>query len=338
MPERVILHVGPHKTGTTALQKAFAVNAKRLAAYGILYPDTGRDGAAHQNVARACWKADNPLLGELAEEIADCRVAFLSSELISALDLKGLQRLAPVFADVPIEVVYVLRRLPLLLPSHWRELVKHGQSLDFGEYLEYARGEAPWRYLAPPMPVAQLERLSEVFGSESLRLAVYDQRACQIEGYGPGFIDDVFGLGHEAAHFETERYNITAPDWQVELGRHLNIMAGDKLNYPQKFALRNAMVSRVSEDAPDWLDEFQSRYEGAEPERLSDQTPFVRGEVEEVLRLYEAYFVDPVEDFTAPLESEVRVIATDQLPAAVGKGIHDLFSDLVAQLPADLKP
>jgi len=38
---KLVLHIGTHKTGTTAIQKIFAANRSRLAKHGIIYPDFG---------------------------------------------------------------------------------------------------------------------------------------------------------------------------------------------------------------------------------------------------------------------------------------------------------
>jgi hypothetical protein len=37
-----LLHIGPHKTGSTAVQGAFHLARERLAAQGVVYPGQGR--------------------------------------------------------------------------------------------------------------------------------------------------------------------------------------------------------------------------------------------------------------------------------------------------------
>lgn len=335
MVERVVLHVGPHKTGSTALQEAFAMNATHLRACGVLYPETGRSGSAHQNVARGCWTDGDPVLDVLRDEIADARMVFLSSELFSALDLKGLRRLAGLFGDAPVEIVYVLRRLPLLLQSHWRELIKHGQPLTFPDYLDLARDIAPHPQLAAPMPAAQLGRLEQVFGSEGLRLIVYDARRTDRARYGVDFIDDALGLGQIAARFETSEFNLTAPGWQVELGRHLNILAGTSLRYSQKFSLRNLMIARIDDAPPDWLDDFKAAYAAADPEVISDQTPFVQEQVTTVLDRYGDYLIDAADAYTAPVTAEVRSLSPAHADPALNAAVKALYGALLLEVPED---
>ena len=332
MAERVVLHVGPQKTGSTALQKAFAEGAGILAGAGIHYPLAGREGVAHQDVARACWTPDGSVLADLAREIADVRVAFLSSELFSPLDVTGLGRLADALGGATVEIVYMLRRPPLHLPSHWRELVKHGQAMDFADYLKVAEDRRPRPHIFVPLPSDQLARLAKVFGPEGLRLLVYDARRDDIAGYGPGFIDDVFGLGHLADRFETGRYNKTAPDWQVELGRHMNVIAGATLSYPVKTRLRSLMIRELGAAQPAWLDDFRAAQSAASAVSLSQDTPLVRAEVEAVLAAYGDYLMDPAESYSAPVSSEVRCIAPEALDAPLAGAVRAFYDDLVARL------
>jgi hypothetical protein len=49
---KLVLHIGTHKTGTTAIQKVFAANRSRLANYGIIYPDFGLQQVKRNTVGR----------------------------------------------------------------------------------------------------------------------------------------------------------------------------------------------------------------------------------------------------------------------------------------------
>ena len=47
MVKRILLHIGTHKTGTSALQRVFQSERATLAASGICYPSTNREPFAH---------------------------------------------------------------------------------------------------------------------------------------------------------------------------------------------------------------------------------------------------------------------------------------------------
>ena len=56
MPQKqLILHVGFHKSGTTALQESFFAQRKELEDQGVLYPSVG-------------WQAHHELLGRWPED------------------------------------------------------------------------------------------------------------------------------------------------------------------------------------------------------------------------------------------------------------------------------
>lgn len=331
MADRIVLHVGPHKTGSTALQHMLATNRRLLARYGIHYPITGLDGAAHQDVARACWGKDSSLLVELANEMAEHDTVFISSELISALDKKGVARLKSAFGETQVEIIYVIRRLPNLLASHWRELIKHGQKLSFEEYLENAVVDTGRPNLVPPMPMLHLDRLCGFFGSDGLRILCYDARNTEVENYGQDFVDDIFGIGHEEA-FRTKQLNTTAPDWQVELGRHMNILGNAALNYPQRLNLRKKLFERMADDALDWMPDFAAQYDAAVPINLSDQTDWIAQEQEAVVQMYGSRFVDPVESYLAPTSKQIRQLPLGMLSPQLRSNIEILFKELAANL------
>ena len=47
----MFVHCGLHKTGTTAIQTAFAEHRDRLRAHGVLYPSRGSHQVGHHNLA-----------------------------------------------------------------------------------------------------------------------------------------------------------------------------------------------------------------------------------------------------------------------------------------------
>lgn len=332
MPENVVIHVGPHKTGTTALQKAFAINADRLGRYGICYPGSGRAGAAHQNIAKACREKNTRLLGDLAEEVSDQRKVLLSSELFSALDKRSLQLLADTLSGAEFQIVYVLRRLPALWVSHWKEQLKHGKSMSFHEYLGFIGDPDVGHYVTPPQPVLQLDNLKNVFGRDALRLFIYDARRVETQDYGPDFVDELFGIGQDANYFKTSVLNQTAPDWQIELQRQLNILAGDQMDYPRKWKLRSLLIKEIEESPPAWIAEFKKTFEMAPKVTISELSPAVAAEQNETMRKYRAQIADPLDAYCAPIEISVHHLDPTTLPRNLRGEIHLLFERLSAQV------
>jgi len=138
-----LLHIGPHKTGTTSLQGAFHKNRDRLAEHGVHYAGKGRQpraAAAAVTLERvldgfsASSAADWPaLVKEVASSDAD-RVVISSETFANA---------APEVAATVIEafgpqthVVITLRPLVKLLPSQWQQFVQAGSTIAYADWLE----------------------------------------------------------------------------------------------------------------------------------------------------------------------------------------------------------
>ncbi len=328
MPDVVYLHVGPHKTGTTSLQHAFYSNTARLRRYGIHYPNTGRMGAAHQNIARACRDQDHDTLGALQDEIRDVPKVLISSELIAGLGDRGLHLLRDALDCANVQIAYTLRRLPAHWASHWKELIKHGQPFSFTQYLALMQDQNTRRVNLPPQPFRQLINLERVFGRDALRVMIYDARSTPIQDYGPNFVDDFLGLGQEADHFTTHRANVTSSDWQTELIRHINILSIEKRNYATKWAMRAALLQDLEKARPEWIAEFILVYERSRPSLISNLTPAVMSEQAKVLEKYADLIIDPIEAYRAPMTVEVRDVDPRQLPRPLRGAIESYCADL----------
>src|SRR6202050_825505 len=75
-----VLHIGPHKTGTTMIQDALHLARARLAAQGVVYPGTGRQPLR----AMLAVTGQPTLIGEPDPDMADW--ALLVREVTAARD------------------------------------------------------------------------------------------------------------------------------------------------------------------------------------------------------------------------------------------------------------
>ena len=172
-----ILHVGPHKTGTTYLQSCFSHHRATLAARGVIVPaawDHSSDNASHTGLVRAVSSE-----GDLGEAAAVINGAFagsgvnqllVSAEDISTLNTEALFRLRNLFAGFDLTIVYYVRRWSDLLPSVYQEQVKHGETVSFPEFLATRLRNPEGYAFSYEM---RLAKLIEVFGRESIRLVSY---------------------------------------------------------------------------------------------------------------------------------------------------------------------
>ncbi|MFU8882227.1 MAG: hypothetical protein ACNA7Q_07650 [Rhodobacterales bacterium] len=140
--QRLVLHVGPHKTATTYMQTNFARLRPRLAQAGWIYPDavgiqSGIPEAHHDLAYRAetyFWpnRDNHHQLTRLANLLQqNGKNLLLSAEGFSMWSLPQYLRLADILGFHRIEVAYALRDPVALLHSYWAEEVKQGMTASF---------------------------------------------------------------------------------------------------------------------------------------------------------------------------------------------------------------
>ena len=129
-PNAVLVHVGPYKTGTTALQTSLHARRRELATHGVTYPGT------HHRQMRPSWAlvgrsrlGNDPVPTEEWDEmVAECRSApgrvMISSEDLSSAAPDQVRTLVDDLGHDRVHVLFVVRRLDRLLPSSWQERVK----------------------------------------------------------------------------------------------------------------------------------------------------------------------------------------------------------------------
>lgn len=144
------LHIGLPKTGTTFLQKTLAAARVELAERGIDYPDSGyynHQIALYEPLASHLPWAARPGLPErwaalrsaLGRE--DGCLALVSAEALSALDESGVVRLAELVAARQLDRLLITARpLEVLLPSHWQQNLKRGDTDELDAFASSALG------------------------------------------------------------------------------------------------------------------------------------------------------------------------------------------------------
>jgi len=155
---RLILHIGPKKTGSTALQKYLYQNRNELSSrYQICYPIPHFGGEAHHELiyginyqlngtapyaeALGISKIPHPiemLQGYIKQATeSDCQTIILSSETLFELNEKQQELLEKSTEGIEeIEYVFGVRDRVGLVVSRWQEEVKHGYTKSLSEYIE----------------------------------------------------------------------------------------------------------------------------------------------------------------------------------------------------------
>jgi hypothetical protein len=182
----LILHIGTHKTGTSALQTFFSRRRDALAdRFGIHYLRAGLgSGKAHHELAWAVRDKHNVPMRvwkEAREEIADCDAptTVISSEAFWFADPALVKKALGPVED--LQIVLYLRRQDKYLQSLYKQTVTGGRRNDFASWLEgrTTRGD----YLGV------VRAWAEAFGREAIQIRPYER-----EGRTIDVVDDFAGV------------------------------------------------------------------------------------------------------------------------------------------------
>ena len=145
-PGEVLLHVGVHKTGTTALQAALFDARPALREQGVVYPGRTRSHYMHGLAAigrRRGWSNGGavPREGLWTDLVAttaattDKRI-IISGESFCEASVEQAASIVAALGGPRVKVVVTLRPLEQLLPSTWQQYVKAGSSLRYSDWLD----------------------------------------------------------------------------------------------------------------------------------------------------------------------------------------------------------
>ena len=187
----VLLHIGVHKTGTTAVQGALAAARPRLEAQGVRY---AAKTISHYHAAMAAigkrrgWELGGgvPKSGRwerLVKEVARATVPIvISSEAFCEASDDAARTIVDSLGGERVKVLVTLRPLENLIPSSWQEYVKGGLATTYDDWLaDTMRGPGSSRLITPSFwkrndHAAVVERWARVVGADRLTVIVVDTR------------------------------------------------------------------------------------------------------------------------------------------------------------------
>ncbi|MDQ1695078.1 MAG: hypothetical protein QOJ03_431 [Frankiaceae bacterium] len=153
----VLLHIGPHKTGTTALQGAFHSNRDALAEHGVHYAGRGRQPmlAALAMTGRPGRRGDtqtSPRRAEaLAEEVAGAlsQRVVVSTEFLADASADAAREAVRRLGGPRAQVVVTLRPLGRIMPSQWQQYVQNGLRARYDVWLDHMLNKPPYNRPTP---------------------------------------------------------------------------------------------------------------------------------------------------------------------------------------------
>lgn len=149
----VLVHIGPYKTGTTAIQFSLHKHRADLLARGVLYPGDddhrqtrpgyallGKTPSGLPPTAAHEWD-------DLVEEVRSTRMRVcISSEDLASAGPRAIRTLVDDLGPDRVHVLIVVRRLDKILPSAWQERIKSwNETLAYEDWLREVLAEDPSR-------------------------------------------------------------------------------------------------------------------------------------------------------------------------------------------------
>lgn len=183
-----IVHIGPPKTGTTAVQSALFRRRDELASYGVAYPGQRR----HERSAVSAVAFEETLAGypdDILEEWqrftrevrgSAAERVFVSSETFSRAPDSRLPRIVEDLGGPGLQVVITMRPLGQILPSRWQQQMQDFQVDSYSDWLRrlFDAGAEADPSTAPVWRRYRVDRLIErwgaLVGEENVTVVVLD--------------------------------------------------------------------------------------------------------------------------------------------------------------------
>lgn len=239
---RVLLHVGTPKTGTSYLQDVLFRNRERLAEQGILYPAERFDAhfLAALDLMRLPWGGlEAEAVGawdDLATRVREWQgTAIISHEILAhATGAQAARALSSLgHPETEVHLVLSVRDLVRQIPAEWQENVKHRRTLGYAAFLERIRDPdrasklAAWFWGVQEVPDI-LNRWGATLDPAHVHLVTVPA-----PGSEPGLLwerfSHAFGLTDLDLDLEAERANPSLGAPETELLRRLNKRVNDVL-------------------------------------------------------------------------------------------------------------
>ena len=236
LPERaVLLHVGPHKTGTTSIQFAFHLARPALVEHGVRYAGSRRHSVEAAQAVRGVAPKPSHRHGmrqwrELVDEArsaADERVV-ISSEWLSEARPAMIPTIIEDLGADRVHVVVTLRSLASILPSQWQQYVQGGVTLGYEEWLEavlrHPEGGVTQSFWLRHRHDELIARWAEVVGSDRVIAIVADERDRR---FVLASFEQLLGLPEDTLALHEDRANRSLTLPEIEVVRRINTVLGE---------------------------------------------------------------------------------------------------------------
>jgi hypothetical protein len=234
LPEKsLLLHIGPSKTGTTAIQQALFEARPKMAELGVLHAGM----AAQPMNAVLALRGVRPLVGHgvprieqwewLVEQVttANDRRVIISSEFFADAHVEDARRMVRELGGPRIHVVVTLRPLTKIMPSQWQQYLRNRASFTYDEWLVGMLKKPPYNKPTPTFWERHhhdvlVERWASIVGPANVTVIVPDEgdRASLLRTF-----EEMAGLPNGLLFANPSNENRSLSFGEIELVRQMNI-------------------------------------------------------------------------------------------------------------------
>lgn len=227
---RVVIHGGPHKSGTTSFQTLMDASRERLLEAGVYYPD-GPKGqhAAILNTKLPSWESGALRAAVEATLAAGAHTLLMSAEVVCSIGVAGFRRLAESLVDCDPCFVFVFRDWSTFLPSRWAQNCKRRDSQPLGAYIERVLS---WEEHIDHRFDLVLSHCQEGAGAPIVALS-FDRAVAEHGSVVPTLVEALSLPAFLKDGAAGAWANATADRDAIELVRLLNGVIADRLDLPQ---------------------------------------------------------------------------------------------------------
>lgn len=331
---KVFLHVGSPKTGTTFLQNVLWGQREAAAAQGLLLPlDRFADHyLASLDVRGLAGREAHPLraVGSwqrmVDQTLAHRGSVLISHELLAAATAEQARAaLAPLIdGGAEVHLVLTVRDLERQLTAEWQEHVKHRATATFSEFVAGLKADTErrtWFWKVQDF-AGVVERWGADLPADRIHVVTVPPKGTESSVLWNRFAG-VLGLEPGAFDLDIGRANTSLGMEAAELLRRVNVELGDRLPLPGPYPtiVKNIFAHRVLEPHPGTrlrLDGDDARFARQQSrliaERLGGMDIDIVGDLAELVPAEPAVDVpDPVQPSTEALLDESVAALVDLL-------------------------
>jgi len=230
LPEGVrLVHVGPHKTGTTAVQNALWNARSSLREQGVHHAGRSRNPS---NAVRAVAEQPSPYSvdkppsmrnwHDLVREIERARASrvVVSSEFFAWADEDQIRRIVDDLDLERIHVVVTLRPLLRVMPSMWQQNIQQGTVAPFEDWLRQVLADPKRAFWRLERHDHLIDRWVAVVGVERVTGVVVDDRD---HGAVMRAFEGLLGLTPDTLRAERDLMNRSLTLAEAEAVRAFNV-------------------------------------------------------------------------------------------------------------------